>query len=685
MWGGHSDDGRQQPPPVRTRPPPGVGWGDIGAPPAAALGYPAVRYCSAHDSPKHAASPRLYDSPKAGTAPAQRGRSGTGSRPPAAPPGPGGIVKQAVTWGVRRPTRPDASWFAILVALYYLGAVVYYMYVRIAFTLDFKDKWYSVVILIIEFLGVSAVLPYAAFNCVHTHPTGSYGLPPDDGLTEPDTKFSVRVLVPCYKEDLSVVAATIDAAMAADLPPGVTRHLYLCDDGKDPEKRAWLEEKYGSGGCVSYVTGRTRTKGEINGKSANLNHCLKTVIYRELAARPGDIPKEEVLVVFDADMQAKRNFFCKILEVMVDDSIALCLSPQAFSNVNPAVDIFNNTNQQFWEYILPGCDAMGYIACTGTNFCLRASALAAVGWFPDYCITEDYALSMELKAAGFKGRYLAEYLAVGEAPEELRNVLRQRSRWTKGHMQVFFSGRNPLVRWKLPLLHKWLYTNGTWSYFCTVATTWTFLLVPFLSLMFDIQPVAFSRRFALAATLYLSANFLVQNYFHVGDHMRGIWMANVSNVLLSFTYSKAILNTLLAKVHIKKKAGFKPTDKTSAANPSLQIQTAFMARITSLTRRFNQATLPQLYAPHASPAGPQKKEEDCIPDKLVMFVCLNLCINTLVLALRQVYVLRTLTPSILFFTFVIGSTSTLQIVAFWMQIVSMLSGLGAVVALWFIA
>lgn len=30
----------------------------------------------------------------------------------------------------------------------------------------------------------------------------------------------------------------------------------------------------------------------------------------------------------------------------------------------------------------------------------------------------------------------AEYLAEGEAPEELRNVLRQRSRWTKGHMQV---------------------------------------------------------------------------------------------------------------------------------------------------------------------------------------------------------------------------------------------------------
>jgi cellulose synthase/poly-beta-1,6-N-acetylglucosamine synthase-like glycosyltransferase len=34
------------------------------------------------------------------------------------------------------------------------------------------------------------------------------------------------------------------------------------------------------------------------------------------------------------------------------------------------------------------------------------------GWFPEYTITEDYALSMELKLAGFRGRYLPEYLAV---------------------------------------------------------------------------------------------------------------------------------------------------------------------------------------------------------------------------------------------------------------------------------
>jgi hypothetical protein len=43
-----------------------------------------------------------------------------------------------------------------------------------------------------------------------------------------------------------------------------------------------------------------------------------------------------------------------------------------------------------------------------------------------------------------------------------------------------------------------------------VITTWTFLLVPFLSLMFQLQPVKFSRDFATAATVYLALNMLVR-------------------------------------------------------------------------------------------------------------------------------------------------------------------------------
>lgn len=81
-------------------------------------------------------------------------------------------------------------------------------------------------------------------------------------------------------------------------------------------------------------------------------------------------------------------------------------------------------------------------------------------WFPEYTITEDYALGFELKAHGFKGTYLLQYLAMGEAPDEIRNVFRQRSRWTKGHWQVFLSKKCPLLHRKLPLMQKMWYSYG---------------------------------------------------------------------------------------------------------------------------------------------------------------------------------------------------------------------------------
>lgn len=49
--------------------------------------------------------------------------------------------KHMLNYGTRKPLRKDASWFALMAALGYLAAVTYYLYIRIAFTLDMKDRW----------------------------------------------------------------------------------------------------------------------------------------------------------------------------------------------------------------------------------------------------------------------------------------------------------------------------------------------------------------------------------------------------------------------------------------------------------------------------------------------------------------------------------------------------------------
>lgn len=71
-----------------------------------------------------------------------------------------------------------------------------------------------------------------------------------------------------------------------------------------------------------------------------------------------------------------------------------------------------------------------------SNYVVRASALAQVGWFPTYTAAEGHALGMALQASGLRGAYLAEDLAAGQGPRPGRELLRQRARWARGHMQV---------------------------------------------------------------------------------------------------------------------------------------------------------------------------------------------------------------------------------------------------------
>ncbi|GFH18991.1 uncharacterized protein HaLaN_15876, partial [Haematococcus lacustris] len=259
-----------------------------------------------------------------------------------------------------------------------------------------------------------------------------------------------------------------------------------------------------------------------------------------------------------------------IMEVMLDDNIALCLTPQAFHNIDPDTDLFNSINVQFWEYWLPGAFAWGYIACTGTNFCIRARALSHCGWFPEYTITEDYALGMELKSRGYKATYLNDYIAVGElpsaylvlqAPEEIRNVFRQRSRWTKGHFQVFFSNKCPLLNFELPFFQRLWYSYAAWAPITTMLTVPAFIIVPFMSIAFGIHPVTITYELVLASTLYFVSQTSLQFYVHTLKHLKLMWFVNVSNTVLWFTFTKAFVNTMIAKMGFKA-IMFKVTEKT---------------------------------------------------------------------------------------------------------------------------
>ena len=138
--------------------------------------------------------------------------------------------------------------------------------------------------------------------------------------------YNVRVLIPCYKESLAIIQRTVLAAKRADRPPGTRLFIYVCDDGNDPKKLAWVQQI--NDPEIMYVTGRDKSLRSLNGKSANLNYCLQ-LLFPDVTdpENPEDcmkIPVNELMCLFDADQTCSRGFFQVCLLCLA--TTTLCLS-----------------------------------------------------------------------------------------------------------------------------------------------------------------------------------------------------------------------------------------------------------------------------------------------------------------------------------------------------------------------
>ena len=76
-------------------------------------------------------------------------------------------------------------------------------------------------------------------------PVNTDVFPPPDRETGKEAPFrrayNVRVMIPCYKESLAIIQRTVLASKRADRPPGMKLVVYVCDDGNDEKKLAWVQ------------------------------------------------------------------------------------------------------------------------------------------------------------------------------------------------------------------------------------------------------------------------------------------------------------------------------------------------------------------------------------------------------------------------------------------------------------
>lgn len=368
--------------------------------------------------------------------------------------------------------------------------------------------------------------------------------------------YTIRVVIPCYKEELSIVRETVMAAVKIKHAEGFL-HVYLCDDGEDPLKAGWVEKLRVSGyPNVHYVTRPGKFKG--HGKAGNINHCLARIIYR----RQQKIDKRELIAVFDADMVAAPEFSERLVPYFeADKKVVMVQSPQTFSNVSMDSDFFDAHNMNFFQYMLPAMDSWNTTTCCGTNFIVGARALRKVNWFPTLSITEDMYLAIQLLSRKGVIKYHSENLVVGEAPLDMRQIFQQRSRWAKGTIQIAIKD-NPLWNTNLSMIQRFSFFNACWSYLTSAFMNPLFVLINSIAICFGIFPVTdLDFRTAMAFVAYY---FLFYTMIHFtpnpSKHYISLWVVGKMGHFFSFLALKAIFNVLKAEWG-EKKLSFKVTEK----------------------------------------------------------------------------------------------------------------------------
>ena len=346
-----------------------------------------------------------------------------------------------------------------------------YFWYRWIYTIEWDVPYrlyYQSTICVAEMFGSICVMMLAVIR--FPQPWAYNQQPPAVEVGPKLPRYNVHVLVPCYNEPSDIVLATCEAALALTHPWAKVM-VYLLDDGRNLQREKTV---INMGNERLIYVARPKYPGlPVHGKAGNLNHTLKFVIFAQRVPREND-----VVVVFDADMKAHPNFLHHTLPYLEEDPrTALVQTPQHFFNVDHTGDIFNHQNCTFFFGVQTGLDAWRATVCCGTNFCVRASALAAVGWFPTESITEDFLLSLKVTASGWHCRYHGHVLVTGEAPEDLRQIFKQRSRWCTGCFQVFFQVETFMWVRQLPSIQMLCYFNSIMGYLSTIICFPVFFVV----------------------------------------------------------------------------------------------------------------------------------------------------------------------------------------------------------------
>src|ERR1700694_5002074 len=242
-----------------------------------------------------------------------------------------------------------------------------------------------------------------------------------------DPQLSFTILLPARHEE-EVFRETIQKIYDLNYPIELMQVIAICredDPGTIGEALAKINELHDPGVQLLVFD------DEPVNKPHGLNLALK-------------VSQGDVVTIFDAEDEPHPEILNIVNTILLDDGIDVVQSGVQLMNHDTRwFCILNVLEYFFWfKSSLHYFARLGMIPLGGNTVFVRRALLEHLGGWDENCLTEDADLGIRLSVGRAHIRVIYDdiYVTREETPDSVGQLIRQRTRWNQGFIQILFKG-----------------------------------------------------------------------------------------------------------------------------------------------------------------------------------------------------------------------------------------------------
>jgi len=235
----------------------------------------------------------------------------------------------------------------------------------------------------------------------------------------------VTVIIPAHNEE-NVIRRTIKAVLGSDY---ADLRVIVVDDGSVDGTAKIVKKAFGSEKRLTFVA------KENGGKSSALNMGIS-------------MAETEVIICLDADTIFAKDTISRLVPHLADPKVGAVAGNVKVGNRTNPLTIWQSleyiTTQNFDRRAYAELNSVSVVP--GAVGAWRRSAILEVGGYYADTLAEDTDLTFRIRLAGYHVRTENSAIAYTEAPDNLRDLAKQRFRWAFGTLQSLWKHRRMMFK-----------------------------------------------------------------------------------------------------------------------------------------------------------------------------------------------------------------------------------------------